>query len=297
LKHQIAIPLPTSFWAGPYWYEGGIFATQGQYLAAPSKADLLDSAFLRAISMAASAVLMCLALLLVGTAIVPAYLKMLKPAITESALRHQIPEEWVAAILYNEILGMEDHILGKALPGDDWPSLMLRRGLLGWHFLTLKQAQLQAKNVLALLGANTTLGPASIRVSVGREIQNDVHIHGSRYTARGLGERLTLILDLNTPCTAVEYLAGNLARGRDQLGGGGVDWQDLARWQNTGIMRDSPQVNPRDWEKGSSYVSRVGAFGPEVMLTLGWRWRDARDAAVTAQEHRLSWQRVITAAN
>ena len=208
-------------------------------------------------------------LLFAARPVVPAYMAAQRETILLSAERHGIAPEVVAAVLYNEMLGQEQRFLSTLLPGDDWVSQTVRDSLLGWHFLTLKQAQWMLKGAAALAGMNTTVGPTGIRVSVGREIRSEVAVAGGRYHASGLAERPSLVLDLMSTATALEYLAANLERGvrratAEQAG----DWTVCARWHNTGLTADRPDVPRRVWDKGTHYVARVQAFLPQMTALL-----------------------------
>jgi hypothetical protein len=197
--------------------------------------------------------------------IVPAYVASQTGAITAAAANQGVPSSWLAAVFYNEILGTEDAVLQEILPGDSGPMPAVRQALLGLHFCTLKQMQWQAKGAMALLGGDPTVGPAGIRVSVGREIRREVRLAGGYYTGSGWLERPSIILDLSNPATALEYLAGNLRRGQDRLvWSQRGDWAASARWHNTGVVYDSAIVRPADWDKGSKYVARVEQYLPEA---------------------------------
>ena len=105
---------------------------------------------------------------------------------------------------------------------------------------------------MALLGGDPTVGPAGIRVSVGREIRREVQIVGGNYVGSGWLERPSMVLDLLDPATALEYLAGNLRRGQERLAWSQRgDWAASARWHNTGVVYDSAIVRPADWDKGT----------------------------------------------
>ncbi len=197
--------------------------------------------------------------------VVPAYIASQTSAIAASAAHQGVPPSWLAAVFYNEILGTEDAILQRILPGDSEPLPAVRQVLLGLHFSTLKQAQWQAKTATALLGGDPTVGPAGIRVSVGRDIRREVKIVGGSYVGSGWLERPSMLLDLLEPTTAVEYLAGNLRRGQERLAWNQRgDWAASARWHNTGVLYDSAIVRPADWDKGTKYVARVEEYLPEV---------------------------------
>jgi hypothetical protein len=198
--------------------------------------------------------------------VVPAYLSSQTGPIAASAAEQGVPSSWLAAVFYNEILGTEDAVLREILPGDSWPIPALRQVLLGLHFCTLKQIQWQAKSAMALLGGDPTVGPAGIRVSVGREIRHEIRLTGGYYTWSGWLERPSMVLDLMDPATALEYLAGNLRRGQERLvWAQRGDWAASARWHNTGVVYDSAIVRPEDWDKGSRYVARVKEYLPEVV--------------------------------
>ena len=136
--------------------------------------------------------------------------------------------------------------------------------------MSLKQLQWQAKSLAAMAGANPTLGPAGIRVTVGREIQAEARVAGVGYIPSGLLERPSMVADLSAPATAIEYLAANLERGQDRLAWSDRgDWDASARWHNTGVVYDSAIVRPEDWEKGSRYIARVRSSLPVVTALLG----------------------------
>lgn len=197
--------------------------------------------------------------------VVPAYVASQTSAIAASAAHQGVPSSWLAAVFYNEILGTEDAVLQDILPGDSEPMPALRQVLLGLHFCTLKQAQWQTKIAMALVGADPTVGPAGIRVSVGRQIQREVRVVGGYYIGGGWLERPSMVLDLVNPATALEYLAGNLRRGQERLvWSQRGDWAASARWHNTGVVYDSAIVRPADWDKGSRYVARVEEYLPEL---------------------------------
>jgi hypothetical protein len=209
------------------------------------------------------------ALLLAAGPVVPAYMMAQRQYIVASAERHGLRADVVAAVLYNEMLGVEHRFIGALVPGDNAVAQALREGLLGWHFLTLKQAQWGGKGLIALAGGNTTVGPTGIRVSVGREIRHEVTVAGGRYQWQGLAERPSLVLDLMATPTAIEYLAANLERGlrrtnADQAG----DWTALARWHNTGLTADRADVSRNVWNKGTRYVARVQIFLPGMTAML-----------------------------
>ena len=212
-------------------------------------------------------------LLLAGRSVVPSYMRAQKNTIVDSAYRHSIPPEVLGAVFYNEMLGQETRFLSTIIPGSSRLAQNLRDGLIGLHFLTLKQGQWGLKGLLGLVGFNTTVGPTGIRPSVGREIQGEISVAGGRYRSHGLAERPTLILDLINPPTAIEYLAANLERGaRRAAGEAEVDpasaWRALARWHNTGLTAYRPGLSRAVWEKGSRYVSRVQEFLPAVSAFL-----------------------------
>jgi len=159
--------------------------------------------------------------------VVPTMMAAQRQTIVTCAQRHGIPPDWLAAVLYNEMLGQEDRVLRAVLPGERGFAKALRDSLLSWHFLTLKQGQWTAKLLLALAGLDPTIGPTGIRVSVGREIRAEVFVYGGRYQANGLEERPSMILDLMDMPTAIEYLAANLERGQIRLAAaGGVEGRD-----------------------------------------------------------------------
>ncbi len=197
--------------------------------------------------------------------VVPAYVASQTGAIAASAAHQGVPPPWLAAVFYNEILGTEDAVLQEILPGDSEPMRALRQVLLGLHFCTLKQIQWQTKSAMALMGRDPTLGPAGIRVTVGREIRREVRVVGGYYIGSGWLERPSMVLDLVNPATALEYLAGNLRRGQERLvWAQRGDWAASARWHNTGVLYDSAIVRPADWDKGSRYVARVEEYLPEL---------------------------------
>ena len=211
------------------------------------------------------AVVAVIGLLACARPVVPTFLALQRESIQLSAARHGVPPDVLAAVLYNEMLGQEYRFVSAAIPGEGPASRFLEDALLGWHFLTLKQAQWSAKALAALAGLNTTVGPTGIRVSVGREIRSEVPVAGGCYRPSGLAERPSLVLDLTSPATAIEYLAANLERGRlrsspEQAG----DWAPLARWHNTGLTGDRPDVPRPVWEKGTRYVARVQTVRPFV---------------------------------
>lgn len=205
----------------------------------------------------AASVLLLLVIAL-GYGAVPTYLAGQASSIEVSAARHGVPDRWLSAVLYTEMLGTESQVLERLLPGDSAIPVSARQTLLGIHFLTLKQAQWQAKAFLALLGMDPTIGPAGIRVSVGREIRTELGIGTGWYVSDGLLERTSMIADLTSPATAVEYLAANLQRGQERLAvSDRGDWSASARWHNTGVVYNSAIVRPEDWIKGSLYIERV----------------------------------------
>ena len=220
------------------------------------------------------------------------YLESRRDIIADSAARHGVPAAWLGAVLYNEMLGTEDCVLRSWLPGENAAAQTTRQVLLGLHFLTLKQLQYQTKTLLALLGADPTLGPAGIRVSVGREIRVDEPVVGGVYVADGWLERPSMVLDLNDPDMAVEYLAANLRRGQDRLSPlDRGDWAASARWHNTGVVYDSEIVRLPDWEKGSRYIQRVEGYLPQITAVLGLDGVD--DMEATARPPR-GWQKSDT---
>ena len=201
--------------------------------------------------------------------VVPAFMTQQREVLLSSAERHGVPAHVLAAVVYNEMLGQERRFLSQVIPGDDAVARAVRESLLGWHFLTLKQAQWSVKGVLALFGANTTVGPTGIRVSVGREIQAESGVVSVRYRAHGLMERPSLVLDLASPASAIEYLAANLERGVRRAGSEQAgDWTVCARWHNTGLTADRPDVPRRVWDKGTRYVDRVEGFMPEMTAMI-----------------------------
>jgi hypothetical protein len=213
--------------------------------------------------------LISLSILLGLYAVVPAYVASQTGAIAASAAHQGVPPAWLAAVFYNEILGTEDAVLQELLPGDSEPLPALRQVLLGLHFCTLKQVQWLAKSAMALMGGDPTLGPAGIRVTVGREIRREVRVVGGYYIGSGWLERPSMVLDLVDPATALEYLAGNLRRGQQRLvWAQRGDWAASARWHNTGVVYDSAIVRPADWDKGSRYVARVEEYLSEVALLV-----------------------------
>jgi len=208
-------------------------------------------------------------LLVAAAPAVPRFMAAQQPAIAASAQRHGVPQTWLAAVLYNEMLGTEDRLLHRLLPGEDGLSQTLREGLLGLHFLTVKRVWWNLKALADLAGADTTLGPACLRVSVGREIRAEVAVNGGGYQAQGLWERPSLIRDLSDPPTAIEYLAANLARGQRRLTPADYgDWAASARWQNTGLLYRRPDVPAPLWDKGSRYVAQVETFLPRAVAWL-----------------------------
>ena len=208
-------------------------------------------------------------LFLSAQSVVPNFMLAQHDAINASAMRHGIQPDILGAILYNEMLGKEQSVVNTIIPGNNRVSQAVRQSLLGWHFLTLKRIQWALKGGLALLGSNTTIGLTGIRVSVGREIQQEELVTGGRYRSYGLGERLSMVRDLMDTPTAIEYLAANLQRGAERAPlGHDSDWQVLARWHNTGVTADSPIVPKSVWDKGTNYVARVQAYLPEVSVML-----------------------------
>jgi hypothetical protein len=208
-------------------------------------------------------------LFLAARPVVPSYMLAQRAHILVSAQRHGIASDVLAAVLYNEMLGQESRFLSTAIPGDNALARAVRESLLGWHFLTLKQAQWALKGAAALAGFNTTVGPTGIRVSVGREIRHEIYVEGGRYQPLGLAERPSLVLDLMSTSEAIEYLAANLQRGerRATIAQRG-DWTVLARWHNTGVTEYSPSVPPMIWDKGTNYIARVSSFLPEMTALL-----------------------------
>lgn len=204
-------------------------------------------------------------LFLAARPVVPSYMLAQRENILASAQRHGIASDVLAAVLYNEMLGQESRFLSTVIPGDNPFARALRESLLGWHFLTLKQAQWALKGAAALSGFNTTVGPTGIRVSVGREIRREIFVAGGRYQPLGLAERPSLVLDLMSTSEAIEYLAANLQRGerRATLTQRG-DWTVSARWHNTGVTEYSVSVPRPIWDKGTNYVARVSTFLPEM---------------------------------
>jgi hypothetical protein len=233
-----------------------------------------------------AAVLVIAALLVAAAPAVPRFMAAQQPAIAASAQRHGVPSTWLAAVLYNEMLGTEDRWLYLLLPGEDGFSQTMRDGLLGLHFLTIKRAWWGLKALADLAGADTTLGPACLRVSVGREIRAEVPVTGGTYQAQGLWERPSLIRDLSDPSTAIEYLAANLARGQRRLTPTDHgDWAASARWQNTGLLYRRPDVPAPLWEKGSRYVAQVEAFLPRA---VAWRPAFPAEEATTISPDALA---------
>jgi hypothetical protein len=228
-----------------------------------------ERAFYRLALWIVAGFLVVAALLVAAAPTVPRFMAAQQPAISASAQRHGVPQTWLAAVLYNEMLGTEDRLLHHLLPGEDGLSCTLRDGLLGLHFLTIKRAWWGLKALADLAGADTTLGPACLRVSVGREIRAEASVTGGTYQPRGLWERPSLIRDLSDPSTAIEYLAANLERGQRRLAPADRgDWAASARWQNTGLLYRRPEVPASLWEKGSCYVVQVEAFLPRVVAWL-----------------------------
>lgn len=190
-------------------------------------------------------------------------------AIHASAQRHGLPPELLAAVLYNEMLGQEFRVFDAATPGDGPLATAVRDAALGWHFITLKQVQWGGKALLALAGSDTTVGPTGIRVSVGREIRREAAISGGRYQLTGWAERPSMVLDLMSPATAIEYLAANLERGERRAGVAVFsDWLVCARWHNTGLVADRADVPRSVWDKGTRYVARVRQFMPQVTAMI-----------------------------
>ncbi len=238
---------------------------------------------------AIATVLVVAALLVVAAPAVPRFMAAQQPAIAASAQRHGVPPTWLAAVLYNEMLGTEDRWLYLLLPGEDGFSQTMREGLLGLHFLTVKRVWWNLKALTDLAGADTTLGPACLRVSVGREIRAEVPVTGGTYQAQGLWERPSLIRDLSDPSTAIEYLAANLARGQRRLTPTDHgDWAASARWQNTGLLYRRPDVPTPLWEKGSCYVAQVEAFLPRTVAWLPAPSEEATAASPDALASRLT---------
>ncbi len=232
----------------------------------------------------ASFAALCLFLLVLATLamavrpVVPAMMAAQRQTILACAERHGIAPDWLAAVLYNEMLGQEDRALRALLPGEEGLPKAWRDSLLSWHFLTLKQGQWAAKVLLALVGFDPTLGPTGIRVSVGREIRAEVTVEGGWYRPNGPAERPTMILDLMDMPTAIEYLAANLERGQIRLAAeGGIAepdsstsvWAASTRWHNTGLTTDRPDVPRWLWAKGSRYVDRVQSFLPAALALVG----------------------------
>ena len=208
-------------------------------------------------------------LFLAARPVVPSYMLAQRENILASAQRHRIASDVLAAVLYNEMLGQESRFLSIAIPGDNPVARALRESLLGWHFLTLKQAQWALKGVAALSGFNTTVGPTGIRVSVGREIRREIFVAGGRYQPLGLAERPSLVFDLMSTSEAIEYLAANLQRGeRRATVAQRDDWTVTARWHNTGVTEYSPNVPRPIWDKGTNYVARVSTFLSEMTALL-----------------------------
>ncbi len=208
-------------------------------------------------------------ILMAASPIVPAYIAAQSDQIVHSAERHTIPSSWLAAVLYNEMLGTEDRLLHRLIPGQDAISSTVRQGLLGLHLLTVKQLHWGVKTAVALLGGDPTLGPAGIRVSVGREIRREMSLEGGVYQPQGWAERFSMILDLLNAGASVEYLAANLQRGQERLAGQDRGkWAASARWHNTGVVYDSAIVRRPDWEKGSRYINQVEGYLPQVAPLL-----------------------------
>ena len=219
---------------------------------------------------------LCLGLLVIVSLLsslrlaVPAFMASQRQALLLSAQRHDIPPDVLAAIFYNEMFGQETRLLRSVIPGDSALASNVRESALGLHFLTTKQLQIGLKCMAAVAGANTTIGPAGIRISVGREIERETSIAGSHYRQSGLAERPSLVVDLMSPATAIQYLAANLRRGIRRAGPElAGDWTVSARWHNTGIISDRPDVPRPVWDKGSQYITRVQTFRPEVRSLLG----------------------------
>jgi len=193
--------------------------------------------------------------------VIPLYLQAHSRIIIASAERHHVSAEWLTAVLYNEMLGTEDRLLRTLIPGDDGLSQTIRNALLGWHFLTIKQAQWAAKAGLALLGLDTTVGPTGIRVSVGREIQREEGVPVGSYRPYGLLERPTMVADLMRLDVAIDYLAANMARGQRRAGLLETDdWSAAARWHNTGLVGNEPSAPRPIWDKGTRYVEYVRGY-------------------------------------
>lgn len=208
-------------------------------------------------------------LVLAVVPVVPIFVSLHTETIRSSAERHGIAPEWLTAVLYNEMLGQEDRLLHRLMPGDGPLAQGVRNAALGWHFLTLKQVQWWTKAGFALAGSDTTLGPTGIRVSVGREIRAEESIGGGHYVMQGWLERPSLVLDLAGIDTSIEYLAANLERGQERAGQGRWgDWRPSARWHNTGLVADRPDVPRPIWDKGTRYVARVEAFLPQSAQLL-----------------------------
>jgi hypothetical protein len=225
-----------------------------------------------------------MALLGAARPVVPTFMALQRHSLRLSAERHNVPGDVLAAVLYNEMLGQEYRFLSAAVPGQGAVSRFVEDSLLGWHFLTLKQAQWIIKTVASLAGLDTTVGPTGIRVSVGREIRSEVAVAGGRYRPTGLAERPSLVLDLSNPSSAIEYLAANLERGRlrsapDQAG----DWAPLARWHNTGLTADRPDVPRPVWDKGTRYVARVQMVRPLVTNLINQETPPLRLALLAGQ--------------
>jgi hypothetical protein len=238
---------------------------RADYRDAPAQRRLLAQSWPRGATQLIALVLLSTSIVLGLYGVVPAYMASQTGPIAASAARQGVPSSWLAAVFYNEILGTEDAVLQEVLPGESGPMPALRQVVLGLHFCTLKQIQWQAKSAMALLGGDPTVGPAGIRISVGREIRREVRLVGGLYTGSGWLERPSMVLDLINPATALEYLAGNLSRGQDRLvWAQRGDWAASARWHNTGVVYDSAIVRPADWDKGSKYVARVEEYLAEV---------------------------------
>jgi len=195
---------------------------------------------------------------------------------------HRLSPALTGAILRNEMLGTEEQLLHALLPGADPVRQLARDGLLGLHFLTIKQAHWNIKAGLALAGVNTTVGWASIRPSVGQEILDEVAVSGANTRPAGLAGHVWLIRELTTPQRAIAYLAANLERGSDRLPPTQRDdWTALARWHNTGVMTLTPDVPPALWAKGSNYVLRVGFYLEAMSHTARSQWPDSDRPMVT----------------
>lgn len=230
-----------------------------------------------------------------GSMVVPGYFHAIDEAIMRSAARHGVPPYWLAAVLYNEMLGTEDRFLRQMLPGEDAFSSTLRHGLLGLDLLVLKPIHWGGEAFLALAGADPTIGPTGIRVSVGREIWTEQPLAGARYRPTGWAERPSMILDLLDPFTAVEYLAANLRRAQERLRWEDRgDWAVSARWHNTGVIYDSEIVRREDWQKGSLYVERVKGYLPQVTVWLGLPTDSLVDAATASPRVQRSLSRYST---